>query len=88
LPPREEKEPHESIDNSKCLPIDTHQIDSYVPPPEASEESKQKWKIAVDAMLNRVRKMQVGGDKLRAAIMEEAQMLQSLRDELFCSSFK
>ena len=59
-------------------------VDNFIPPVNALLKEKMEWKSAVDAMLLRVSRMKIGGEKLRSAIKDEVAILQLLRIKLFC----
>ena len=65
-------------------PFFRQQVDTFVPPDEASQAAKMKWKTSVDKLLSDISRKNYGGEKLRLSITREVSLLSALRLELFC----
>jgi len=76
-----------SSQQNKCDgdPFNNVPVDTFVPPLKAPLEDKYKFIDAQKAMLAGIKKMTIGGPKLREHIEKEVRTLQLLRHKLFCA---
>jgi len=84
---RQEKD-SSSLSNTMCAghidPFKSQPIENFKPPAKATLQEVTSWEDEVSAMISTVRKMTVGGAKLREYIQKEVRRMQLLRFETFC----
>ena len=69
------------------IPEFQNPVNNYIPPVDATEEEKHRWKKQVSKMKNELRGFMKGGKELKNFMQSEVQKSKKVRNELFCKYY-